>query len=207
MSRPVIVPGIAGGSGSGKSTIVHRLLNGPLAAQICHLSHDSYYKDLSLLPRLPDGAGNWDHPEALDNQLFIEHLDALLSGKPVRQPIYDFTTHTRRSAVAEIHPRPILLVEGILLLAIPQIRERLGLKIFVDTPPDLRLLRRTLRDIQERGRSITSVAEQYQLTVRPMHEQFVEPSRQHADVLIPWVHENPAALQLLTARLQTALQP
>lgn len=207
MFRPVIVPGIAGGSGSGKSTIVQRLLNGPLAAHICHLSHDSYYKDFSLLPRLPGGAGNWDHPEALDNQLFVQHLDTLLSGRSIEQPIYDFRTHHRITAVVEIQPRPILLVEGILLLAIPEIRDRLGLKVFIDTPPDLRLLRRTLRDIQERGRSIASVAEQYQLTVRPMHEQFVEPSRQFADVLIPWVHENPAALQLLTAHLQAALQP
>jgi uridine kinase len=206
MSRPVIVPGIAGGSGSGKSTIVQRLLEGPLADQICHLCHDAYYKDLSLLPRLSCGAGNWDHPQALDNDLFIEHLDLLLSGKSIQQPIYDFATHCRMTSVTEIHPRPILLVEGILLLAIPEIRDRLGLKVFVDTPPDLRLLRRTLRDINERGRSLDSVAAQYQLTVRPMHEQFVEPSRQHADVLIPWVNENPAALQLLTARLQAAIQ-
>lgn len=206
MTQPRLVLGIAGGSGSGKSTLVRRLLQSPLAPQICCLCHDSYYRNLDLLPRLPDGAGNWDHPDSLDNLLFVEHLDLLCRGIPIQQPVYDFTTHTRLSSVVPLHPQPILLIEGILLLAVPEIRRRIQLKVFVDTPADLRLLRRTLRDIHERGRSVESVAEQYARSVRPMHEQFVEPSRQFADVWIPWSSDNPAAVELLTARLQAALE-
>ncbi|MEY3173754.1 MAG: hypothetical protein RLZZ436_1668 [Planctomycetota bacterium] len=206
MSRPVLVLGIAGGSGSGKSTIVQRLLQGPAGAEICHVCHDAYYHDLAVLPRFPDGTGNWDHPESLDNALFVSHVDSLRRGEPVERPVYDFATHRRQSATEPLSPRRIVLLEGILLLAIPQIRQRLDLKVFVETPADLRLLRRTLRDIRERGRSLESVAEQYQRSVRPMHEEHVEPSRQHADIWIPWSNDNPAAVEVLEARLLGWLQ-
>lgn len=206
MSWRVLVLGVAGGSGSGKSTLVQRLLQSSAGAEICHVCHDSYYHDFDQLPRFPDGAGNWDHPESLDNALFVAQVDRLRQGQSVQRPIYDFATHRRQPVAETVQPRRILLLEGILLLAIPEIRQRLDLSIFVETPADLRLLRRTLRDIRERGRSVESVLEQYQRSVRPMHEEHVEPSRQHADIWIPWIEDNPAAVDLLTARLCAWLQ-
>jgi len=206
MTGPILLLGIAGGSGSGKSTIVERLLRGPAGAHITHVCHDWYYHDLNCLPKFPDGTGNWDHPESLDNALFVSQVDSLRRGESVQRPIYDFATHRRKSATEHLQPRRILLLEGILLLAIADIRTRLDLKVFVDTPADLRLLRRTLRDIRERGRSLESVAEQYQRSVRPMHEEHVQPSRRYADIWIPWSEDNPVAVELLTAKLCAWLQ-
>ncbi len=202
----VLVIGVAGGSGSGKSTLVQRLLRGPAGNEICHLCHDWYYHNLDRLPKFPDGAGNWDHPESLDNALFVADVQKLRQGEAVERPIYDFATHRRQPAAELLQPRRILLLEGILLLAVPEIRRQLDIRVFVETPADLRLLRRTLRDIRDRGRSLESVLEQYQRSVRPMHEEHVEPSRRHADIRIPWIDENPAAVDLLTARLCAWLQ-
>ncbi|MFM7058782.1 MAG: uridine kinase [Planctomycetota bacterium] len=206
MSWRVLVIGIAGGSGSGKSTLVQRLVQGPAGAEICHLCHDSYYHNLDRLPKFADGTGNWDHPESLENALFVADVGRLRRGEAVEQPVYDFATHRRGAAAETVQPRRILLLEGILLLAVPEIRELLDLKVFVETPADLRLLRRTLRDIRDRGRSVESVLDQYQRSVRPMHEEHVEPSRRFADIWIPWTEDNPAAVELLTARLCAWLQ-
>ncbi len=205
MLKPLLVLGLAGGSGSGKTTLADQLMQGPFGHRICRLTHDAYYRDFQYLPRLPDGSGNWDHPEALDNSLFLQHTALLKSGQSVPCPIYNFATHQRQSDTVTILPNQILLLEGILLLAIPEIRDQLDLRIYVETPADLRVLRRTIRDTTERGRSPQSVAEQYQQTVRPMHETYVEPSRYHAHVWIPWISHNLAAVELLNARIAQAL--
>lgn len=206
MPVPQLLLGIAGGSGSGKSTLADRLCSGPCGAHICRLTHDAWYHDLPQLPRLPDGSGNWDHPQSLDNSLLLQHLEQLLAGQPIQQPVYDYTTHRRLTQTTTVHPAPVILLEGILLFAVPELCRRLQLRIFVDTPADLRLLRRTLRDTSERGRSLQSVAQQYQQTVRPMHEAFVEPSRIHAHLCIPWLTENQPAIDALNARIAEAVR-
>ena len=204
--KPTLVLGIAGGSGSGKSTVVDRLLKGPLGDQISLLPHDAYYFDAERMPTTAEGVKNWDHPEALDNQLYREHIRQLLAGQTVQRPIYDFARHAPSGDFVLVQPRPVLLLEGILLLAIPPIRDQIALRVYIDTPADLRIMRRTMRDIDERGRTAHSVASQYEATVRPMHEQFVEPSRTSAHVWIPWINDNPAAIELLTARITLAVQ-
>ncbi|MFM8728699.1 MAG: uridine kinase [Planctomycetaceae bacterium] len=205
MTRPQLLIGIAGGSGSGKSTVADHLCSGPWKHQICRLSHDAWYHDLPELPRLPDGSGNWDHPDSLENSLLLQQLDQLMLGHSIQQPVYDYATHRRLSQTKIIQPAPVILLEGILLFAIPALCEKLQLRIFVDTPADLRLLRRTLRDTRERGRSLQSVATQYELTVRPMHEAFVEPSRAHAHLCLPWISENQPAIDTLNARIAAAI--
>lgn len=204
--KPSLVLGIAGGSGSGKSTVVERLLKGPLGDQISLLPHDAYYFDAHQMPTLSDGVKNWDHPEALDNGLYLQHVRQLLAGEVVQRPVYDFARHCRSHDTVTVEPRPVLLLEGILLLAIPAIRDQISLRVYIDTPADLRVIRRTIRDIDERGRSASSVASQYESTVRPMHEQFVEPSRMSAHVWIPWISDNPAAIELLSARIALAVR-
>jgi uridine kinase len=205
MPRPQLLIGIAGGSGSGKSTVADHLCSGPWKQHICRLTHDSWYHDLPALPRLPDGSGNWDHPDSLENSLLMLHLDQLLLGNPIQQPVYDYATHRRLAHTQIVHPAPVILLEGILLFAVPALRDKLQLRIFIDTPADLRLLRRTLRDTRERGRSLQSVATQYEQTVRPMHEAFVEPSRTHAHLCLPWITENLPAIETLNARIAAAL--
>jgi uridine kinase len=206
LMKPRLVIGIAGGSGSGKTTLVNRLVHGPYAAHISVLSHDAYFRDAAQLPTTAAGGRNWDHPEALDNALYLDHITRLLEGHTVDQPVYDFVHDCRSSQTVKVVPRPVLFLEGILLLAMPMIRDRINLRVFIDTPADLRLIRRTVRDIDERGRTARSVASQYEQTVRPMHELHVEPSRNYAHVWIPWSNENPAAVDLLTARIAAAIQ-
>ncbi len=204
MSTPLVI-GIAGGSGSGKTTIVDRLLQCAFGSQIALLCQDAYYLNADKMPEEIRQNQNWDHPDSLDNHLFLQHIDDLLGGKEVHQPIYDFATHSRTEQTVAISPRPILLLEGILLLAIPEIRARIHLGVFVDTPPDLRFVRRLIRDINERGRTIESVSNQYQKTVRPMHEQFVQPSQAFAHIIIPWVSHNKPAVETLVARIAAVL--
>lgn len=207
MTVPQLLIGIAGGSGSGKSTIADHLCSGPWKHHICRLTHDSWYHDLPALPRLPDGSGNWDHPDSLENNLLLQHLDQLMLGCSIQQPVYDYATHRRLTQTKTVHPAPVILLEGILLFAVPSICQRLQLRIFVDTPADLRLLRRALRDTRERGRSLQSVAAQYEQTVRPMHEAFVEPSRVHAHLCLPWISENQPAIETLNARIAATISP
>ncbi len=195
------VIGIAGGSGSGKTTLVERLLSSDRADLISFLPHDHYYLSRDRMPESVRAQENWDHPEVLDNDLFVQHIDRLLAGQPVERPVYDFATHSPGREVVLVEPRPVLLLEGILLLAVPAIRERIDLRVYVDTPSDLRLVRRMVRDIQDRGRTVASVAEQYQATVRPMHELFVEPSRAHAHLIVPWLFHNQEAVEVLLARI------
>lgn len=187
-SRPgdhPLVIGIAGGSGSGKTTIARALQDELGAEQVALIRHDAYYRDLGHLPPQERAQQNYDHPDALETELLVGHVRDLLRGESIEQPIYDFKVHARRTETHALEPRPVLIIEGVLVLAAPALRELMDLKIFVDTDPDIRFMRRLNRDLQERGRTLESVFQQYLSTVRPMHIQFVEPSRAHADLVIP----------------------
>ncbi len=205
MSLSPIVVGGAGGSGSGKTTVVHRILDRVGWDRIAYLPHDAYYKDASHLPWNQRVHLNYDHPNSLDNDLLIAHLQMLLRGEPVDAPIYDFATHTRKAETRRVLPSPVILVEGILVFVDPRLREMMDIKIYVDTPADERFIRRLLRDIRERGRSVESVVEQYQSTVRPMHMKFVEPSKQYADIIIPEGGHNDVAMEMVIGRIESLL--
>jgi len=202
-----IVIGIAGGTGSGKTTVANVVLNRVGTSSIAFVPHDAYYKNLQNLPLAQRDQVNFDHPASLDTELMIEHLHALKAGQAVEIPIYDFTTHSRTGRTTHVEPQPVILVEGILIFADPALRELFDVKIFVDTPPDIRFIRRLERDIHERGRTVESVIHQYQSTVRPMHLEFVEPSKQHADVIIPEGGLNTVAMDMVVARVETLLRP
>lgn len=203
---PVIV-GVAGGSGSGKTTVVHALLDGVGAGAVARIHHDAYYRDFGHLDFEARCRINFDHPDALETSLLVEHLSALRSGRPVDIPTYDFTTHTRAVRTERVEPTPVVVVDGILVLAEPELRRLMDIRIFVDTDADIRFIRRLVRDMRERGRTLESVVDQYRSTVRPMHLDFVEPSRRHADLIIPEGGENRVAIDLLVARIRSILPP
>ncbi|HEY5983726.1 MAG TPA: uridine kinase [Anaerolineales bacterium] len=206
MSRPrSLTIGIAGGSGSGKTTVAQEILGRVGADRIAFLQHDSYYKDLSGLPPTQRAELNFDHPNSLETDLLIQHIISLRDGNAVEVPIYDFSTHSRTSQTFTVAPHRVILVEGILIFADAALRELFDVKIFVDTDPDIRFIRRLERDITERGRTTENVIKQYQLTVRPMHLEFVEPSKRYADVIIPEGGFNAAALDMVAARILTLL--
>lgn len=204
MTDPIII-GIAGGTGSGKTTIANVILDRVGAGQIAVLAHDAYYRDLSDLPKTHRDVINFDHPDSLETDLLVEHVKQLRAGKSVQVPVYDFTTHTRTDQTMQIEPQPVILVEGILVFTEPKLTELLDVKIFVDTPPDIRFIRRLQRDIEERGRTVNSVIHQYETTVRPMHEDFVEPSKRQADVIIPEGGLNTVAMDMVVARVRVML--
>ena len=181
--RPLMI-GIAGGSGSGKTTIAGAMIE-ELGGDGVLILHDSYYRDLGHLPPEERAASNFDHPDALETDLLVEHLASLMRGEAIEKPLYDFTAHTRRPETERVEPQPVVVVEGVLTLAEPALRALMDLKIYVDTAADLRIMRRLERDINERGRTMDSVFSQYRQTVRPMHTQFVEPSKAYADLVIP----------------------
>ena len=201
-----LVIGIAGGSGSGKTTVAQQILNRVGADQIAFIQHDSYYKDLSRLPPTQHANINFDHPDSLDTDLLIQHIVSLRDGKPVAVPIYDFSTDSRTNQTFRIEPRRVIIVEGILIFAEPALRELFDVKIFVDTDSDIRFIRRLERDITERGRTTESVIKQYLATVRPMHLEFVEPSKRYADVIIPEGGFNTAAMDMVVARIEALLK-
>lgn len=180
--RPLII-GIAGGSGSGKTTIAHAVLNG--VDHVGFIQHDSYYEHRSDLSYAERAAINYDHPDSLETALLVKHLEALRNGETIEVPVYDFSTHLRTEDVESLEPQPVIVVEGILVFVEPGLRDLFDLRLFVDTPADLRLIRRIGRDIKERQRTIDSVLGQYLSTVRPMHQQFVEPSKRFAHIIIP----------------------
>lgn len=198
----VLLVGVAGGSGSGKSTIARSLVEALPTHHVTAIEHDAYYKDVSHLPYEERARINFDHPESLDNELFCEHLDALRAGRSVEKPRYDFATHTRTAQTDRLDPSPIIVVEGILVLALPAIRDRLDVKLYVDTDSDIRLMRRIRRDLEQRGRTFAQVRQQYYESVRPMHIAFVEPSKRFADIIIPEGGQNRVAREMILAMLQ-----
>lgn len=201
-----LVIAIAGGSGSGKTTVAQEILQRVGPDRIAFLQHDSYYKDLSGLPPTQRAEVNFDHPNSLETDLLIEHIACLREGKAVEVPVYDFSTHSRTGRTFTVQPRRVILVEGILIFTEPALREMFDVKIFVDTDSDIRFIRRLERDIKERGRNTESVIKQYQSTVRPMHLEFVEPSKRYADIIIPEGGHNTAALDMVVARVDALLK-
>lgn len=204
-ANPILVIGVAGGTASGKTTVVQAILERVGRERIAYIQHDSYYKDLSHLPLEQRRTFNFDHPDALDTSLLVRHLRELRQGRCVEVPTYNFATYCRLSETRAVRPRPVVIVEGILILTERELRDLIDLKIYVDTDADLRLIRRIERDISERERTVGSVIEQYLSTVRPMHLEFVEPSKRYADVIIPRGGQNVAALELVTARILSML--
>jgi uridine kinase len=198
---PVLI-GIAGGTGSGKTTVAGTICNRVGRDRIEWISHDSYYRDFKDLDPESRHRINFDHPDSLETSLLARHLDALIAGVPIEAPIYDFTTHSRLEKTQRVEPKKVIIVEGILVLAEPDLRRRIDIKLFVDTPPDIRFVRRLIRDVQTRGRSLDSVVHQYLHTVRPMHEEFVEPSKRFADLIIPEGGENRVAIDAIIARVE-----
>lgn len=203
--HPILI-GVAGGTGSGKTTVAQQILDRVGRDQIVHLQHDQYYRDRSHVPFDQRTHMNFDHPDSLDTHLLIEHLKGLREGRAVEVPQYDFAQHVRKKEARRLDPRPIILVEGILIFADPELCKMFDIKIFVDTDADIRFIRRLKRDITERGRTMESVMTQYQDTVRPMHLEFVEPSKRYADVIVPEGGFNQIAIDMIVARVNAVLR-
>lgn len=206
LERTPIIIGVAGGSASGKTTVSQAILRRVGADRITYIPHDLYYHDLSHLPLEQRAHFNFDHPDALDNRLLVEQLDALSVGRAIDAPTYDFATYARQALTTRMEPRPVILLEGILIFAEPVLRKRMHIKLFVDADADLRFIRRLSRDVDERGRSLDSVVGQYLSTVRPMHLEFVEPSKRYADLIIPEGGRNTIAIDMVVARIEAELQ-
>ncbi len=202
--KPLTI-GVAGGIGSGKSTVVHALMQAVGQENTAFLPHDAYYRDYRHLSIEERTQVNWDHPDALETELMARHLAQLAAWQPVERPLYDFRDYTRLAETERVEPRPVIIVEGILILVEPDLRDMLDIKAFVDTDADIRFIRRLQRDMLERGRSVSSVVEQYLGTVRPMHLDFVEPSKRYADIIIPRGGHNRVAIEMLVARVRSAL--
>lgn len=201
-----LVVGIAGGSGSGKTTLASRIQERLPPGSCARLSHDAYYRCLADLPLEERARRNFDHPDSLESELLVRHLDVLRGGRPVEVPIYDFSTHTRRTGGLRLEPAPVVVVDGVLLLAVDDVRSRLDFRVFVETSADERLRRRLRRDMRRRGRSRESVLEQWSSTVHPMYERFVAPSRNHAHLVVEHGGFDETALDRITVRIRTALE-
>ncbi len=201
-----VVFGVAGGTGSGKTTVAHAILDQVGAEKIAFLPHDAYYRELSHLSEEERAKVNFDHPDSLETELLIHDVKELLAGRAIDLPVYDFTTHTRTGETIRVEPAPIILVEGILIFSDPELRELMDIRIYVDADADLRFIRRMTRDVQERKRTVESVIDQYMTTVRPMHVEFVEPSKRYADVIVPEGGFNRVAMTMIGARLKELLQ-
>jgi len=204
-SKPLII-GLVGGSGSGKTTVARAILDALGGVDAAFIDQDAYYKELHKLSVEERAQVNFDHPDALDNDLLVAHLQALASGVAIDKPTYDFAHHTRADKTIRVEPRDVILVDGILLFVDERVRRLLDIKIFVDVPDDVRFIRRLQRDVAERGRSMESVISQYLTTVRPMHLEFVEPSKRHADVILPEGGHNRIGVEMLQARVRDELR-
>ena len=200
-----LIIGICGGTGSGKTTVANRILESVSADEVVFIQQDSYYRNINDLPLDYRNLANFDHPDALDNDLLVNHVRRLKAGESVELQLYDFKTSTRMSDTRQVESKPIVIVEGILIFADPRLLEQMDIKVFVDTPDDVRFIRRLRRDLAERGRTVESVIEQYIATVRPMHMQFVEPSKRHADVIIPEGGHNLVSIDLLSGKIRERL--
>lgn len=202
----VLLVGVAGGSGSGKSTIARAIVSSLATEDVGLVEHDAYYRDLTGLSYEERARINFDHPDSLDNELFVQHLDALRAGKAIEKPRYNFAQHAREEVTDRVEPTAVIVVEGILVLALEAVRRRLDVKLFVDTDADIRLMRRIRRDLEQRGRTFGQVRQQYYETVRPMHLAFVEPSKRFADIIIPEGGENLVAREMILALTQKFLR-
>lgn len=205
MGHPVLI-GVAGGSGSGKTTVAQELFHQFQHESVMMIEQDSYYKDQSHLGMEERVHTNYDHPFAFDNDLLLFHLQELLKRNPVEKPIYDFTVHNRKQERVPVQPKDVIILEGMLILEDPRIRDLMDIKVFVDTDADVRIVRRIQRDIEERGRTLDSVVNQYLSVVRPMHLQFIEPTKRYADVIVPEGGYNRVALDLLSTKIRNILE-
>ncbi|MBU5454087.1 uridine kinase [Caproiciproducens sp. MSJ-32] len=205
MKKPILI-GIAGGTGSGKSTIADAIYSSFSNECIAMIQQDMYYKDQSHLTMEERVKTNYDHPQAFDNDLLIKHLNDLCNGIPIEKPIYDFSVHNRDKETIRVEPKSIIIVEGILVLEDPRLRELLDIKVYVDTDADIRILRRLIRDINERGRTLESVVDQYLNIVRPMHMQFTEPTKRYADIIVPEGGQNKVAIDILVSKIKDILK-
>ncbi len=201
-----MIIGICGGTGSGKTTVANRILQSIGTDEVIFLAQDSYYRDLADMPLDFHQKANFDHPDAFDNDLLVEHVRELKAGRTVHLPVYDFKTHARTAQTVIMQPKPIIIIEGILVFAEQRLLNEMDVKVFVDTPDDIRFIRRLRRDVAERGRTTESVIEQYMATVRPMHMQFVEPSKRCADVIIPEGGYNQVSVELIRGVIRQRLQ-
>lgn len=206
LNMPIIV-GVAGGTGSGKTTVVQRVVDALGEDRVAVIQHDSYYHDRSSIAPEDRLKINYDHPDALETSLLVEHLRELRAGRPIERPVYDFSNHTRRPETVTVEPRASVIVEGILILAAPELRGLMDIRVFVDTDADLRLIRRLERDVSQRGRTADAVLDQYLDTVRPMHLEFVEPSKRWAHMIIPEGGFNRVGVDMLVAEVQAATHP
>ena len=200
-TKPLVI-GIAGGTGAGKTTIARAIMAELPAAAVAYIQHDAYYRDRPDLSEDARAAVNYDHPESLDSALLVEHLQTLGRGVAIERPNYDFVTHRRCAEPTIVRPSPVVIVEGILIFAVPELRPFLDVKLFIDTPADIRVLRRIRRDIEKRGRSFDDVRRQYYETVRPMHQTFVEPTKYRADLVIPEGGNFKVAIDLVCDRVR-----
>lgn len=199
--KPILI-GITGGTGSGKSTVANEIYSSLPSTKICMIQQDSYYKDQTNLTPEERVKTNYDHPDAFDTELLIKHLKMLLNGESIEKPVYNFSIHNRTSETEKVSPCPIIILEGLMVLVEKAVRDLLDIKIFVDTDADLRIVRRIKRDIEERGRTLDSVIDQYTTSVRPMHIEFIEPTKRYADVIIPEGGYNKVAIDIMNARLK-----
>ncbi|MCE7790915.1 uridine kinase [Salipaludibacillus sp. CUR1] len=206
MSKKPVIIGVAGGSGSGKTTVANEIYCKFPEQSILMIEQDAYYKDQTHLPMEERLKTNYDHPLAFDNDLLLDHLKRLVNRQPVEKPVYDYANHTRSDEVVNVEPRDVIILEGILILEDDRLRDVMDIKLFVDTDSDLRIIRRLMRDIQERGRTIDSVIDQYTSVVRPMHLQFIEPTKRYADIIVPEGGHNHVAIDLMVAKIKTVLE-
>jgi len=197
-----ILIGIAGASGSGKTLVARTLYEALGSEKVMVLGEDSYYKELSQFSFEERAKFNFDHPDAFDHELLADHLERLLNGQTIEHPIYDYSTHTRKKETRTVGPHQIIILEGILVLSVPRLRELMDIKIYIDTPADVCFIRRLQRDINERGRNVDDVIRQYQETVRPMHMQFIEPSKRYADIIIPHGGKNVVAIDIIKSKIE-----
>jgi uridine kinase len=205
MRKPVVI-GVAGGSGSGKTSVTKAINDSFKGHSILVLEQDYYYRDQSHLPFEERLKTNYDHPLAFDNDLLMEHIEKLLRFEPINKPVYDYSIHTRSDKIIAVEPKDVIILEGILILEDERLRNIMDIKLFVDTDADLRIIRRMQRDIKERGRTLDSVIDQYVNVVRPMHNQFIEPTKRYADVIIPEGGHNHVAIDLMVTKIQTILE-
>lgn len=202
-----LVVGVAGGTGAGKTTVTRAIMRAVGQERAAVLPEDAYYREFGNLSDAERAAINWDHPNTIEVELLLDHIHELIAGRPIERPIYDFAAYARSAQTITVEPRPVVIVEGILLFVEPRLRELFDVKVFVDTDADLRFIRRLLRDVRDRGRTVESVVNQYLSTVRPMHVAFVEPSKRYADIIVPEGGENQVAIQLLRSAILHSLAP